>query len=417
MARSKQITPKSTKGRKQQQQMAPAKKIKKSTKGRKQQQQIAPAKKVKTLASAKKAKAPINQQQLPPDMISDLSDCILIHILSFLEAQEAVQTCILSKRWINVWKKLPTLVVLYYSQFIDGVYEQFVHKLLSLRDDQTDIHSLKLHPPLDKKRNNSLVSHIVKYAFSHNVQHLLLNFTYFKPNCFSFSCPTLKSLKLTSGHSVNSIFPNSLDFPALATLSLTHFTFLPNQDGCARPFSTFNRLNTLILDKCKVLHEQNLCISNTNLENLTIAMYGNTYSGSYFDIELYAPNLITFSFKGNHISKVLGTKSFFPSIKQLTINIRCFDKYKKNYSTLLNWLDTFNNVESLTVDTDTLEVLFNFHNLFKDKSPSLINLKSLKIETYDLITLSQFDEEVDFLLQNSHSANVENIIVDIWSKM
>lgn len=49
--------------------------------------------------------------------------------------------------------------------------------------------------------------------------------------------------------------------------------------------------------------------------------------------------------------------SFFSCIKQLKIDIRCFNKYKKNYSTLLNWLDTFNTIESLTVHTDTLEVL------------------------------------------------------------
>ncbi|XP_058736070.1 F-box/LRR-repeat protein At3g26922-like [Vicia villosa] len=373
MARSNQITPKPTKGKTQQQQIAPAKKIKKSTKGRKQQQQIAPAKNVKArrnqqqqiapaknvkgrrnqrhLASAKKAKAPIDQ----PDMISDLSDCILIHIMSFLHAKEAVQTCILSKRWINVWKKLPTLVF-YYPSEIDGFYQQFVPKLLSLRDDRTDIHSLQLYPLFTKKRSNILVSQIVKYVFSHNVQHLLLKITYFKPNCISFSCPTLKSLELTSAHcdsGVDSVFPNSLHFPALATLSLTHFTFAPNEDGCAKPFSTFNMLNTLIIHQCKVLHQRNLCISNTKLENLTIAMYDNIFDGFHFDIELYAPNLSTFSFKGIHISKVFGTKSFFPSIKQLKINIM------KNYSTLLKWLDTFSIIESLTVDTDTLQVFCN----------------------------------------------------------
>jgi len=45
------------------------------------------------------------------DIISNLIDCILIHILSFLNAKEAVQTCILSKRWINLWKCLPTLTL------------------------------------------------------------------------------------------------------------------------------------------------------------------------------------------------------------------------------------------------------------------------------------------------------------------
>ncbi|KAI5383131.1 hypothetical protein KIW84_070515, partial [Lathyrus oleraceus] len=68
------------------------------------------------------------------DIISDLSDCILIHILSFMDAQEAVQTCILSKRWINVWKKLHTLTLLDYSELSGKLFEHFVFKFLSLRD-------------------------------------------------------------------------------------------------------------------------------------------------------------------------------------------------------------------------------------------------------------------------------------------
>ncbi|KAI5383118.1 hypothetical protein KIW84_070504, partial [Lathyrus oleraceus] len=228
------------------------------------------------------------------DIISDLSDCILIHILSFMDAQEAVQTCILSKRWINVWKKLHTLTLLDYSELSGKLFEHFVFKFLSLRDDQTDIHSILLHPPFLRKECNKLVYHILKYAFSHHVQHLLINFICFKPNCFSFSSSTLKSLELTSDHLISgviSIFPNSLNFPALTTLSLSYFTFFSNEDGCAEPFSTFNMLNTLIIHHCQVLHKRHLCISNAKLENLSITMCYYMISRTYFEIELYAPSL------------------------------------------------------------------------------------------------------------------------------
>ncbi|KAJ4787944.1 F-box/RNI-like/FBD-like domains-containing protein [Rhynchospora pubera] len=43
------------------------------------------------------------------DMISDLPDALLTHILSFMNPKEAVQTCILSKRWRTTWASMSVL--------------------------------------------------------------------------------------------------------------------------------------------------------------------------------------------------------------------------------------------------------------------------------------------------------------------
>ncbi|KAJ3686669.1 hypothetical protein LUZ61_015833 [Rhynchospora tenuis] len=43
------------------------------------------------------------------DMISTLPDCLIHIIMSFLTAQEAVRTCVLSKRWEKLWTTLPFL--------------------------------------------------------------------------------------------------------------------------------------------------------------------------------------------------------------------------------------------------------------------------------------------------------------------
>uniref|UniRef100_A0A0D9X4C3 F-box domain-containing protein n=1 Tax=Leersia perrieri TaxID=77586 RepID=A0A0D9X4C3_9ORYZ len=45
-------------------------------------------------------------EQNVPDRISDLSDELLHHVMSYLTMQEAVQTCVLSQRWQNVWLSL-----------------------------------------------------------------------------------------------------------------------------------------------------------------------------------------------------------------------------------------------------------------------------------------------------------------------
>ena len=45
------------------------------------------------------------------DRLSDLSDCVILHILTFLNAKHAVQTCVLSLRYKDLWKRIPSLIL------------------------------------------------------------------------------------------------------------------------------------------------------------------------------------------------------------------------------------------------------------------------------------------------------------------
>ncbi|XP_078150247.1 putative F-box protein At1g58310 isoform X2 [Carex rostrata] len=51
----------------------------------------------------------INGNNVEVDRIGSLPDELLTHILSFLSTKEAVQTCVLSKRWKNKWAAVPIL--------------------------------------------------------------------------------------------------------------------------------------------------------------------------------------------------------------------------------------------------------------------------------------------------------------------
>ncbi|XP_078150258.1 putative F-box/LRR-repeat protein At3g18150 isoform X1 [Carex rostrata] len=57
------------------------------------------------------------------DSTSRLPDEVLTHILSFLTTKEAVQTCVLSKRWINIWAVVPILDINHYGFEKVGVHD------------------------------------------------------------------------------------------------------------------------------------------------------------------------------------------------------------------------------------------------------------------------------------------------------
>ncbi|GAU29481.1 hypothetical protein TSUD_65160 [Trifolium subterraneum] len=138
------------------------------------------------------------------DRLSDLPDCVLIHILSFLDTKDTVQTCILSTRWKYLWKTIPTLI-LHTAGFCSiEKFAIFVSKIWTLRDTKTPLHALDLQLAMDVIADS--------YAIL---------------SCVS-SCRALASLKLHGYH------------------KMTMLTALS-------PFQPFNSLHSLTIACCTVL--------------------------------------------------------------------------------------------------------------------------------------------------------------------
>jgi hypothetical protein len=72
------------------------------------------------------------------DRLSDLPESLILHVLSFLKSTKAVQTCVLSQRYKDLWKHLPTLI-LHSSDF--PTYELF-NKFLSLHNSSIPLQAL-----------------------------------------------------------------------------------------------------------------------------------------------------------------------------------------------------------------------------------------------------------------------------------
>ncbi|CAL4887428.1 unnamed protein product [Urochloa decumbens] len=68
------------------------------------------------------------------DRISGLPEGVLHHVLSFLPAHDAVRTCVLARRWRNLWMSAPGIRITGVKGWRDaGKFVAFVDRLLSLR--------------------------------------------------------------------------------------------------------------------------------------------------------------------------------------------------------------------------------------------------------------------------------------------
>ncbi|XP_057440207.1 F-box protein At4g22280-like [Lotus japonicus] len=380
------------------------------------------------------------------DRLSDLHDCILLHILSFLKAKYAVRTCMLSKRWKNLWKCLPSLT-LHSSDFDTFTFfTKFVSTILTRHDGKTALQALDFERP--GLVQSPLIKRIVNYAVSRNVHRLGLcvkcDMQHLLP-CI-FTCHTLTSLKLIvypKGYSSDlTLFPKSLNLPALTTLHLWKFTFCSSGNDRCDPFSAFKRLKSLIIDRCNLKDAQTLYISSMTLVSLALL---DPPSQTFYNVELSTPCLHRLACTGSPTLHLGG--SSLSSVQEVDIDADVYSYSPVPPLNLLSWLQDLVNIRSLTVSTNTLQVLFLVPGLLKFKFPSLANMKRLKIkreplsEELKMIKIVMINSEreatklrkeadllwktrraltaplpdgiVDFLIQNSPSAEVE-IIDRVW---
>ncbi|CAK8564907.1 unnamed protein product [Lathyrus sativus] len=399
------------------------------------------------------------------DMFNDLPECIILHILSFLTTKHAVRTCILSSRWKDLWKRLPALIFRRSDFQTNMIFTEFVYKVFSLRDSSVSLHTLDFEN-VSILLVRYMLTWIVNYAISHNVQrlrlsgtsgislipvalfssqtltHLTLSISDHDIDQFSLNLPALKYLKLSICFSCEILFPKSLNLPELSTLELENFTFSVGDNDCAEPFSTFNMLNRLLIADCSVKALGTLCISNATLVNFTI--FSDLESG--YKIVLCTPSLCTFAFRGIPYHDISGSNISF--LKHVDIDAGAFPYRCGPPLFLLKWLSEFANIKSLTVTASTLQLLSLIPSLLKFEIPSLGKLKLLKVKIDEIhyglrLTLCNGklqnaksmeevariqkafdlglepsplvpDGIVDFLLQNSPSAEVD--LVDCRKK-
>ncbi|XP_040861632.1 F-box/LRR-repeat protein At1g55660 isoform X3 [Glycine max] len=308
------------------------------------------------------------------DRLSELPDFVLLHIMNFIDTKDALRTCILSKRWKDLWKHLTTLSFYQSSSlFNERVvnFNKFVSQVLSCRDGSISLINVRL--VIYESIGSQLLNRIMKYAVLHNVQQLTMYIpfyygkisTYLDP--IIFSCQSLTYLSL---HNLSSRppleLPKSLQLPALKSLCLINVLFTATDNVCAEPFTTCNLLNTLVLKYCFLHNDAKiLFISNSNLSSLKL-MDLKIRDTFQHKVVLSTPNLssLTVCF--------FEASSFTIQPLSSTCNLSCLEEGTINIATdishpvLLGWLQVFTNVKILTLSYGTLKLIL--------KNPSLLVL-------------------------------------------
>ncbi|KAK4268308.1 hypothetical protein QN277_024983 [Acacia crassicarpa] len=160
------------------------------------------------------------------DRINDLPDSLLLHILSFLPAKEAVGTCLLSKRWRPLWPSLPTLDLKRQDFQRLEFFQQFVDKILKfvdLKSVKKCVLWLSYYKTQEYFRPQK-ISRWINAMMSTQVEHLELHLMriddYELPSSV-FTANDIKVLKL-SGEMISSVRVGTLSHVNLPLLEVLH---------------------------------------------------------------------------------------------------------------------------------------------------------------------------------------------------
>ncbi|KAL1310201.1 hypothetical protein AAHE18_17G231000 [Arachis hypogaea] len=308
------------------------------------------------LKRARNTNGSVSEREGDEDRLSDLPDCVLIHLLEFLTTKDAVMTTLLSTRWKDLWKRVPSLRLRRTDPEFRHMtlFKKFVNKVLSFRDGSVPLHSLDfcydgLIPP-------KLLIRVVKYAESHRIEQLRLNIDSggieLPPCLFSIQTITWLDLSVPNGEALG-LLPKFLNMTALMSLRLRRFAFSAGDGEVVDPFSGCIKLKTLVIE--------------------------------------------------HYVVKKISSKSNLPFLEEVNIDVPKSVLSSRLHSPfiLISWLQLLANILSKIPD------------LVNTESPCLDNLKSLivkvqkfrrpeKLHKAELqLSSPRIDGAVDFLIRNS----------------
>ncbi|KAJ3708547.1 hypothetical protein LUZ61_012252 [Rhynchospora tenuis] len=325
------------------------------------------------------------------DRISSLPDCLIHLIISFLTAREAVQTCLLSKRWKNLWTTLPFLNFNLWkfksggesddSELEDGgppdkfdKFRDFVGMTLLLRK-ASNLHTFHLSCPEMRgwPEYNMFIRSWFLYALNHNPQVLKIVYPLEGSVPLAiFTCASLVDASFSSFTHVCNI--KLINLPCLRRLhlnggGLTHGFVEMLFSGC--PMLEFFHVENCYRELYSI-NSQSLKHLKTEWPSINL---WHKDTGKEI-VLINTPNLLSFS---DVICLNFTGPKWLLKMPSLTSANISFERstYGRSYDGKSNILMGLSNVENLKLSGYGIKVLLETEML---NCPEFTNLKDLSVK-------------------------------------
>ncbi|XP_078162225.1 F-box protein At4g22280-like [Carex rostrata] len=345
------------------------------------------------------------------DRISGLPDPLLTHILSFLPTEEAVCTCILSKRWMRVWASLPVLVFDDHKSPAQNLTEEEIQRLeakfvrllggVIFNREKLTLDTFKLTWWVNEWSSHYLVYGFLRCAVMRRPRVLsihMLFYTFLNLPDSIFTCTSIEEMSIRLETDDNVVVVNEFNFLQMRSINLPFLKSLElgkmdlNDDIMRMFISGCPVLENLVLKDCWL--EVSMISSNV-LKKLVLM-----HCCQFYPLEISCPGVVSLIIMSMYMRDTI--------LKNMSSLATADIFYGSQDVSDLRLLSGLSNVTSLKLETNNTDVM---DLLLADipNCPPLKNLKSLELRQLNF----KYDWNlVACLLQ--HSTNLKDLTLHFF---
>ncbi|XP_078154565.1 F-box/LRR-repeat protein At4g14103-like isoform X2 [Carex rostrata] len=328
------------------------------------------------------------------DRISSLPDDVRTHILSFLTTREAMQTCVLSKRWINIWAFVLDLEFNIEEfglpkNFNDRMAVEFVTKFKLLVKSALEKRETSCVNRFRLWLNSGIywpctqafvdcIGDVIKLGPRECLVEMTLCEDWRLNTNLIFTCASLIKIQLylhIVDNCVVDITPNSVNLPCLKTLHLDGVAI--NDNSLKKLLLGCSMLEELVLEKC---YMDTIEIYSKTLKKLVLWI---EYGYKVDRLQISTPNLLYLDINIISMGEIMLLN--LPSVVDAFIYIGYWYDQDNYVTSVPKLIHSLSNVESLRLHG--LDLYFSWGEVLKKDfydCPVFNNLKHLKLLDWHL---------------------------------